>query len=117
MSLIDEATSGAEALMDGAGDVAMTLASDVAFQSAELAADVTVRALDVAADTAEEAVEVVRRVGLRRLLALGAVVVILLAIAKVMKGSTSSPGPVDTTFTPRSDADPAEVDVVDLSSS
>lgn len=117
MSVIDEAVSGAESLIEGTGDVAMTLASDVAFQTAELAADAAVRTLEVAADTADEAVEVVRRVGLRRLLALGVVVLILLVIAKVMKGSASSPAPVDTTFTPRSDTDPAEGDVVDLSSS
>ena len=87
MRLIDEAVSGAEAIAEGAGDVATTLASDVAYQSIELVGDAADRAWDVAADTADEAVEVVKRVGLRRLLALGVVVVILLVIAKVMKGS------------------------------
>ena len=95
MSLIDEAVSGAEALTEGAGEVAMTLAGDVAYQSIELVGDAAERAMDVAADTADEAVEVVRRVGLRRLLALGLVVVILVAVAKVMK--SSSP-PVDPTI-------------------
>ncbi len=99
MSLIDEAVSGAEALTEGAGDVAMTLAGDVAYQSIELAGDVADRAWDVAADTADEAVEVVKRVGLRRLLALGLVVAILLVIAKVMKASSPPAPEPDTSGT------------------
>ncbi len=95
MSLIDEAVSGAEALAEGAGDVATTLAGDVAYQSLELVGDVAERAWDVAADTADEAAEVVKRVGVRRLLALGLVVAILLVIAKVVKASSSPSDEVD----------------------
>ena len=114
MSLIDEATSGAEALIDGAGDVALTLAGDVAYQSAELVGDVAERAIDVAADTAEEAVEVVRRVGLRRLLAVVVVLAILAVVAKLVRGG-SGPGPADTTFTPEPTTGSTDTDVVDLS--
>lgn len=116
MSLIDEATSGAEALIEGAGDVAMTLAGDVLYQSADLAGEVGERALEVAADTAEEAVEVVKRVGLRRILAVAAVIAILVVVAKIVRGSSSTE-PVDTTFTPQPDAGSSDADVVDLSGS
>jgi hypothetical protein len=115
MSLIDEATSGAEALIDGAGDVALSLVGDVAYQSAEVVGDVAERALDVAADTAEEAVEVVRRVGLRRLLAVVVVLGILAVVAKLVRGANSPAEPVDTTFTPQPQSDSSSSDVVDLS--
>lgn len=115
MSLIDEATSGAEALIDGAGDVALTFAGDVAYQSAEIVGDVAERAFDVAADTAEEAVEAVKRVGLRRLLAVVVVLAILAVVAKLVRGSTSPAEPVNTTFTPQPDSDASSSDVVDLS--
>lgn len=113
MSLIDEATSGAEALIDGAGDVALSMVGDVAYQSAELVGDVAERALDVAADTAEEAVEVVKRVGLRRILAVVVVLGILAVVAKLVRGSAA--GPADTTFTPQPTTGSTDSDVVDLS--
>lgn len=115
MSLIDEATSGAEALIEGAGDVALTMAGDVAYQSAELVGDAAGRAIDVAADTADEAVEAVKRVGLRRLLALVVVLGILAVVAKLVRGSSA--GPAETTFTPQPTTGSTDTDddVVDLS--